>query len=163
MIKLLTLLTVFTAVACDADPDAYYYYGGPGYYHGYYSSGFKKYPDFYFNNLRKRRDAMQQHQSQTYISLLNPYRDITHYGYPHYYAYASPYFLNHRSKRQIRRNYSTTRRNQQTVGYYYGPNGYYGSPWWSGYGRWGYYSKPGNSPYSYTSPAKVTNDLPFVG
>ena len=65
--------TVFTVVACDADPDAYYYYGGPGYYHGYYSSGFKKYPSFYFNQ-RKRRDAMYQHQSQTYVSLLKPYR-----------------------------------------------------------------------------------------
>merc|ERR1719319_1501138 len=30
----------------------------------------------------------------------------------------------------------------QTVGYYYGPYGYYGSPWWAGYGRWGYYVKP---------------------
>eukprot|EP00093_Oithona_nana_P002280 02280.XXX_14477_14818_1 [CDS] Oithona nana genome sequencing. len=89
---------------------------------------------------------MYQHQSQTYVSLLKPYRDITHYGYPHYYAYASPYFLNNRSKREIRR------RNKQTVGYYYGPNGYYGSPWWSGFGRWGYYSKPNEYPYSYTSP-----------
>ena len=80
-------------------------------------------------------------------------RDITHYGYPHYYAYASPYYLHkpptYRYKRAI------TRRNQQTVGYYYGPNGYYGSPWWSGFGRWGYYSKPGNYPYSYTSPHKL--------
>merc|ERR1719414_372622 len=147
MIKLLTLLTVFTVVACDADPDAYYYYGGPGYYHGYYSSGFKKYPSFYFNQ-RKRREATQA-QSQIYVHLVDPYRDITHYGYPHYYAYASPYFLNNRSKREMRR------RTQQTVGYYYGPNGYYGSPWWSGYGRWGYYSNPGNYPYSYTSPHKL--------
>ena len=32
-----------------AEPDPWYYYGGPGYYHGYYSSGFKQYPSYYYN------------------------------------------------------------------------------------------------------------------
>ena len=48
-----------------------------------------------------------------------------------------------------RRRTSSAKTEGQTVGYYYGPYGYYGSPWWAGYGRWGYYAKPGTQSYSY--------------
>ena len=35
----------------NAEPDPNYYYGGPGYYHGYYSPGFKQYPSYYHNQV----------------------------------------------------------------------------------------------------------------
>lgn len=163
-----------------AESDPWYYYGGPGYYHGYYSSGFYQYPSHYYNS-RKRRSP-QQHVTRDdqiktlgynqandltyYVALLNPYRDSTHYGYPHYYAYGSPVHLNYIGKRRNRRQIgyagygrgrSTVSKTQTgpTVGNYYGPFGHYGAPWWAGYGRWGYYAKPsqvnsGNQIYSYS-------------
>ncbi len=92
-----------------AEPEPWYYFGGPGYYHGHYSSGFKQYPSYYYNQRRKR--SPQQHvtnddqyrllghsqdSSRTYyVALLEPYRDITHYGYPHYYSYSHPIHLNY--------------------------------------------------------------------
>ena len=145
-----------------AEADPWYYYGGPGYYHGYYSPGFKQYPSYYYND-RKRRSA--QDTAKTYVHLLHPYRDITHYGYPHYYAYSNPIHLNyiggprvvghrrHKRQEQYRSRARTNTggyRKALTVGNYYGPFGYYGSPWWAGYGRWGYYAKPGAGDASYS-------------
>lgn len=162
----------------QAEP--WYYYGGPGYYHGFYSSGFYQYPSYLYNDRKKRspqqhvtRDDQIRNLAQVnddltyYVALVNPYKARTHYGYPHYYSYGHPIHLSYtggnRQKRQVYnygRRYGGGSRSSGSkgevgpaVGNYYGPYGYYGSPWWAGYGRWGYYAKPGQSgtqPYSYS-------------
>merc|ERR1711971_504830 len=129
MIKLIVLTTLALSTPSNAEPDPNYYYGGPGYYHGYYSPGFKQYPSYYHNQVdtsnlytftgpattgaTESRGKRSVQGDRTYVSLLNPYRDITHYGYPHYYAYGHPIHLNYaggnrrytgRQKRQIFRN-----------------------------------------------------------
>ena len=43
--------TLALSTPSNAEPDPWYYYGGPGYYHGYYSPGFKEYPSYYYNNV----------------------------------------------------------------------------------------------------------------
>ena len=43
--------TLALSTPSNAEPDPWYYYGGPGYYHGYYSPGFKEYPSYYYNQV----------------------------------------------------------------------------------------------------------------
>ena len=48
-----------------------------------------------FSGAAESRGKRSVQGDRTYVSLLNPYRDITHYGYPHYYAYGHPIHLNY--------------------------------------------------------------------